>query len=65
MVGFVYSLPAIKDGKPMWSYPSMWPGLHASHNAAMPDHPGELLGTTRLLGGFVTPSTIEAVARGL
>ena len=49
------SMAGIKDGKPMWSYPSLWPGLHASHNAAMPDHPGELLGTTRLLGGFVSP----------
>jgi hypothetical protein len=38
-----------------WSYPSLWPGLHPSHSAPVADHPGELIGTTRLLGGFVTP----------
>jgi hypothetical protein len=54
------SMAGVKDGRPMWSYPSMWPGLHASHNAAMPDHPGELLGTTRLLGGFVSPKGSDA-----
>jgi hypothetical protein len=43
------------NGKATWSYPSLWPGLHASHNAAMPDAPGELIGTTRLLGLPVKP----------
>jgi hypothetical protein len=38
-----------------WSYPSLWPGLHASHSAPVPNQPGELIGTTRLLGGFVHP----------
>lgn len=37
----------------MWSYPNVWPGLHASHKAPKPDHPGELIGPTRLLGGFM------------
>lgn len=54
------SMAGVKNGVPMWSYPSLWPGLHASHNAPMPDHPGELLGTTRLLGGFVTPKGSDA-----
>lgn len=49
------SLSGTKDGKPMWSYPSVWPGLHAAHEAPKPDHPGELIGTTRLLGGFFEP----------
>jgi len=40
-----------------WSYPSLWPGLHASHSAPVPDHPGELIGTTRLLGDFIHPSS--------
>ena len=40
----------VKNGVPMWSYPSLWPGLHASHIAPMPDQPGMLIGTTRLLG---------------
>ncbi len=33
-----------------WSYPSLWPGLHASHISPPPEFPGELIGTTRLLG---------------
>jgi hypothetical protein len=54
------SMAGVKNGVPMWSYPSLWPGLHASHNAPMPEHPGELLGTTRLLGGFVSPKGSDA-----
>jgi hypothetical protein len=49
-----------KNGVALWSYPSLWHGLHASHHAPLPDRPGELLGTTRLLGGFVTPKGGEA-----
>lgn len=44
-----------KDGRATWSYPSLWPGLHASHIAPVPEVPGELIGTTRLLGLPVTP----------
>jgi hypothetical protein len=51
-----YGLGGGKDGRATWSYPSLWPGLHASHNAAMPERPGELIGTTRLLGPPVTPA---------
>ncbi len=40
--------------------PSLWPGLHASHESPPPDHPGELIGTTRLLGDFVTPKDGDA-----
>jgi hypothetical protein len=50
----------VKNGQPMWSYPSLWPGLHASHNAAPRDRPGMLLGTTRLLGNFINPPGSEA-----
>lgn len=42
-------------GEPRWSYPSAWPGLHASHEAAVPDRPGMVIGHTRLLGGWVRP----------
>lgn len=49
-----------KDGVPKWSYPSLWHGLHASHDAPQPDRPGMLIGTTRLLGGFVTPKAGDA-----
>ena len=47
-------LGGVKDGTPMWSYPSLWPGLHASHNAPVPDQPGMVIGTTRLLGNPVS-----------
>ena len=52
----------IKNGQASWSYPSLWPGLHASHNAAMPDQPGEVIGSTRLLGNPVTPPNSDAGA---
>jgi hypothetical protein len=44
------SLAGAEHGIPKWSYPSLWPGLHASHIAPLPEFPGELIGTTRLLG---------------
>ncbi len=47
-------------GKAAWSYPSLWPGLHASHIAPMPEFPGELIGTTRLLGPTFTPRRGDA-----
>lgn len=50
-----YGIGGVKNGIPLWTYPSVWPGLHASHESAAPDRPGELVGTTRLLGGTVTP----------
>lgn len=55
-----YGIGGVKNGVPLWSYPSLWPGLHASHEAPAPDFSGELIGTTRLLGGFVTPGKGEA-----
>ncbi|MBN2475476.1 MAG: hypothetical protein JXB62_12770 [Pirellulales bacterium] len=48
-----YSLGGKFKGEPRWSYPSAWPGLHASHEAAVPDRPGLVVGHTRLLGGWV------------
>ena len=60
-------LPFARDGvggvdaqNHRWSYPSLWPGLHPSHSAPVADHPGELLGTTRLLGNFVHPAGEDA-----
>lgn len=50
-----YSLTGVLKGEPRWSYPNLWPGLHASHEAPVPDFPGELIGVTRLLGPPVTP----------
>ncbi|HCE46480.1 MAG TPA: hypothetical protein DET40_23290 [Lentisphaeria bacterium] len=54
------SLCGGRDGGMTWSYPSLWPGLHPSHEAPKPDRLGELIGTTRLLGGFVNPKGSEA-----
>ena len=50
-----HSISGAKNGVPLWSYPNVWPGLHASHEAAKPDRPGQFIGATRLLGGFVSP----------
>lgn len=49
------SLGGAYKGRAMWSYPSLWPGLHASHEAPVPDRSGEIIGTTRLLGSWITP----------
>jgi sugar lactone lactonase YvrE len=43
------------NGQPLWVYPSLWPGLHPSHAAPLPEFSGELIGTTRLLGGLIKP----------
>ncbi|WP_404308636.1 NHL repeat-containing protein [Neorhodopirellula lusitana] len=48
-----YGLGGTYQGDPRWSYPSPWPGLHASHEAAVPDRPGRVVGHTRLLGDFI------------
>ena len=48
-----YSISGAKDGKTSWSYPNLWPGLHAAHEAPLPEFPGELIGPTRLLGGTI------------
>ena len=44
------SLSGAENGAAKWSYPSLWPGLHASHTAPPTEFPGELIGTTRVLG---------------
>ncbi|SMP73381.1 hypothetical protein SAMN06265222_116108 [Neorhodopirellula lusitana] len=49
------SLSGAQHGVPMWSYPSLWPGLHPSHHAPLPQYPGQLIGTTRMLGPSFTP----------
>ncbi|MDO4628905.1 MAG: hypothetical protein Q4C70_06945 [Planctomycetia bacterium] len=59
------SLCGAKNGVAKWCYPSVWPGLHASHEAHVPTFRGELVGTTRLLGDAVRlknyPSKMVAV----
>jgi hypothetical protein len=53
-------MQGFKDGKQVWTYPSKWPSLHAGHSIprrAM--EPGEMAGTTRLLGLPIRPLTGE------
>ena len=50
-----YSVTGVKGGRPMWSIPNPWPGLHASHTCDLPTAPGQLIGVTRMMGGFFTP----------
>lgn len=47
-----YSISGTKNGSPLWSYPNVWPGLHASHEAPLPEFPGQIIGATRLAGGL-------------
>jgi hypothetical protein len=54
------SVGGLFRGVPRWSYPDLWPGLHASHVSPPPEQPGELIGTTRLLGGFIKPHRGDA-----
>lgn len=54
------SVAGVYKGEPRWSYPNPWPGLHASHNAPVPEQPGQLIGTTRMLGGLIDPTGSEA-----
>lgn len=54
------SVGAVFKGEPRWSYPSPWPGLHASHESPPPSFPGMVIGTTRLLGDFITPRGSDA-----
>jgi hypothetical protein len=54
------SVSGAKPGTAKWSYPSLWPGLHAGHESPKPDRLGELLGTTRLLGGLIEPKGSDA-----
>jgi hypothetical protein len=48
-----YSLSGTLNGQPVWSYPNVWPGLHASHRAPPHQFPEQIVGTTRLLGDFI------------
>ncbi len=50
-----------RHGELAWTYHSRWPSLHASHEAPQRTlQPGELMGTTRLLGHPVRPPGGEA-----
>jgi len=53
------SLGGGKDGHALWSYPSLWLGLHNSTPAPLPDGPGMLIGTTRIIGYFVEPKNSD------
>jgi hypothetical protein len=51
-------LAGFQYGRLSWTYPEEFLGLHNSHHSKPPRHPGEVIGTTRLLGrSFLTPRT--------
>ncbi len=47
-------LKGFQKGKALWNYPNLWPSLSASQKAPRPKDPGDLIGTTRLLGPAFT-----------
>ena len=55
-----YGFAGVRDGKPLWTYPNIWPGLHPSHDAPVPSFPGEVLGATRLVGPPISPRKSDA-----
>jgi hypothetical protein len=57
-----YGIAGVRNGEAMWSYPNMWPGLHASHHSPVPEFPGELIGPTRLLGSPIKAGGVEMFA---
>ena len=42
-----------RNGKILWTYPNMWPGLHAGHCAPRVSPKGRLIAVTRMLGDAV------------
>jgi hypothetical protein len=51
-------LAGSRDGRLNWTYAEEFLGLHNSHHSKPPRHPGDVIGTTRLLGhGFLAPRT--------
>jgi hypothetical protein len=49
-------LAGCKDGRLNWTYPEEFLGLGSSHHSKPPRHPGDVIGTTRLLGrSFLAP----------
>ena len=55
-------MQGFRNGERIWTYPSQWPSLGASHRAPPfnPNPPGMMVGTTRLLGAPFTPVSGEA-----
>ena len=47
------ALGGVRNGEAVWSYPSLWPGLHISHNAPVAREPDEVIGTTRVVGPVI------------
>ena len=53
-------LRGYRDGNLVWTYHNQWPSLHAGHAAPrLPEHPGQLIATTRLLGWTVKPRSTD------
>ncbi len=51
----------VDDHGHLWSYPSLWLGLRILQTARQfPTTPANWMGTTRLVGGFINPRTVDA-----
>ena len=44
-----------EDGTVAWTYKDNWPGVHASHNAPIPQRDDQLIGTLGCIGRVKTP----------
>lgn len=51
-----HSICGGRDGRVTWTYPNLWPGLHAGHSAPRDAPKGRLTAPTRLLSDCVTPT---------
>jgi hypothetical protein len=49
-----------QNGALKWTYPNQWPSLHEGHDAPAQQYPGQLIGTTKIIGPPVTPPGSDA-----
>lgn len=54
-----YGFGGVQNGELKWTFPSMWPGLHAGHDAPVQE-PGMVTASTRLLGPMFQPKGSDA-----
>ena len=60
VVTFGSPICGYQDGKLLWTYPSVLPGVHGSHSSVPPRFNGDIAGAIRILGPLVRPTTGEA-----
>lgn len=60
VVTFGSPICGYQDGKLLWTYPSVLPGVHGSHSSVPPRFNGDIAGAIRILGPLVRPAAGEA-----